>query len=126
MTSVGMIGAGRWGFNWVRTLAALSGVDLHWCCDVSSESLDRVRTAFPHVQTTTRLDDLLHDRTLDAVVIATSAPTHFDVASRALVAGKHAMVEKPMTLTTADAHALTELADRHGKVLMVGHLLEYH
>ena len=126
MTSVGMIGAGRWGFNWVRTLAARPDVELRWCCDVSPASLDRVRAAFPRVQTTTRLDDLLDDRTLDAVVIATIAPTHFDVAGRALAAGKHVMVEKPMTLTTADAHALTELADRHGKVLMVGHLLEYH
>jgi len=126
MISVAMIGAGRWGFNWVRTLAARPDVELRWCCDVSPASLDRVRAAFPRVQTTTRLDDLLDDRTLDAVVIATIAPTHFDVAGRALAAGKHVMVEKPMTLTTADAHALTELADRHGKVLMVGHLLEYH
>src|SRR5207253_7776143 len=51
---------------------------------------------------------------------------HFDVARRAILAGKHVMVEKPMTLTTTDADALTGLADRHGRVLMVGHLLEYH
>src|ERR1043166_7182482 len=126
MTSVGMIGAGRWGFNWVRTLASLPGVSLRWCCDVSPASLDRVHAAFPHGRTTTHLDDLIEDDTLDAVVIATIAPTHFDVASRALIAGKHVMVEKPMTLTTADAHALTELADSRAKVLMVGHLLEYH
>ena len=110
----------------MRTLAALPGVELRWCCDVSSASLERVHAPFPHVKTTTQLSDLLDDSTLDAVVIATIAPTHFDVASRAILAGKHAMVEKPMTLTTADAHALTELAQRHGKVLMVGHLLEYH
>ncbi len=126
MTSVGMIGAGRWGFNWVRTLAGLSGAALRWCCDVSPASLEKVRGQFPQVQTTTRLDDLLDDPALDAVVIATIAPTHFDVARRALLSGKHVMVEKPMTLTTADAHALTALAERQGKVLMVGHLLEYH
>jgi predicted dehydrogenase len=126
MTTVGMIGAGRWGLNWVRTLAALPDAALRWCCDVSPASLDKVRSQFPHVRTTANLADLLADPTLDAVVIATIAPTHFDVARAALLAGKHVLVEKPMTLTAADAHALTELAERQRRVLMVGHLLEYH
>lgn len=126
MTTIGMIGAGRWGFNWIRTLAALPGTQLRWVCDVSPVSLDRVRQQFPSVQTTTRLADLLEDGALDGIVIATIAPTHFDVARKALQAGKHVMVEKPMTLTTADAAVLTELASRLHRVLMVGHLLEYH
>jgi len=126
MTTIGMIGAGRWGGNWIRTLAALPGTQLRWVCDVSPASLEKIKQQFPQVQTTTRLDDLLEDPTLDGVVIATIAPTHFDVASRALSAGKHVMVEKPMTLTTGDAVALTDLAKRLHRVLMVGHLLEYH
>jgi predicted dehydrogenase len=126
MTTVGMIGAGRWGGNWVRALAALPGTQLRWVCDVSPTSLDRIRQQFPHVQTTTRLDDLLEDTTLAGVVIATIAPTHFDVARKALQAGKHVLVEKPMTLTTGDAIALTDLARSLHRVLMVGHLLEYH
>ena len=126
MTTVGMIGAGRWGGNWIRTLAALPGTQLRWVCDVNPASLDRIRQQFPQVQTTTRLDDLFEDATLDGIVIATSAPTHFDVASRALRAGKHVLVEKPMTLTTRDAVELTDLAKRLHRVLMVGHLLEYH
>jgi predicted dehydrogenase len=126
MVTVGMIGAGRWGFNWVRTLAALPGASLRWCCDVSPASLDRVRGQFPHVQTTTNVDELLADTSLDAVVIATIAPTHFDVACQALAANKHVMVEKPMTLTTADAYALRAQAAQRRRVLMVGHLLEYH
>ena len=126
MTIVGMIGAGRWGFNWIRTLAALPGVQLRWVCDVSPASLDRVRQQFPGVKTTTRLADLFEDATLDGIVIATIAPTHFDVARKAIQAGKHVMVEKPMTLTTGDAVELTELAKRLHRVLMVGHLLEYH
>ena len=126
MTTVGMICAGRWGFNWVRTLATLPNAALRWCCDVSPASLDKVRAAFPQVQTTSALDELLADPVLDAVVIATIAPTHYDVARRALLAGKHVLVEKPMTLTSADAHALTALARQQRRVLMVGHLLEYH
>lgn len=126
MTTVGMLGAGRWGGNWIRTLAALPGTQLRWVCDVRSASLEKIAQQFPHVRTTTRLDDLLEDVTLDGVVIATSAPTHFDVAKKALSAGKHVMVEKPMTLTTRDAVELTDLAQRLHRVLMVGHLLEYH
>jgi predicted dehydrogenase len=126
MTVLGMIGAGRWGGNWLRTLAGLAGTELRWCCDVSPASLDKVRQQFPQVKTTTRLEDLLDDRALAGVVIASIAPSHFDVARRALLAGKHVLVEKPMTLTTRDAVELTELARRHQRTLMVGHLLEYH
>lgn len=126
MTALGMIGAGRWGSNWVRTLAALPSVDLRWVCDTSEAALDRIGGQYPSVRTTTSLDDLWDDDSLDGVVIATSAPTHFDVARAALSAGKHAMVEKPMTLTTSESIQLTELARLRGRVLMVGHLLEYH
>jgi len=126
MVALGMIGAGRWGGNWVRTLANLPATQLRWCCDVSAASLEKVGKQFPQVKTTTRLDDLLEDPTLAGVVIASIAPTHFQVARRALLAGKHVMVEKPMTLTTREAMELTELADKLQRVLMVGHLLEYH
>lgn len=126
MTTVGMLGAGRWGGNWIRTLAALPGTQLRWVCDVNPAALDRIRQQFPHVQTTTRLDDLLNDPTLDGIVAATIAPTHYDVGRKALLAGKHILLEKPMTLTTRDAVELTELARDRQRVLMVGHLLEYH
>ena len=126
MIALGMIGAGRWGSNWIKTLAGLEGVVLRWCCDVSPASLARVQTQFPRVKTTTRLEDLLEDDTLAGVVIATIAPTHFPVAEQALKAGKHVMVEKPMTMSTWEARQLTELARRRDRVLMVGHLLEYH
>jgi predicted dehydrogenase len=100
--------------------------ELRWCCDLSEESLERVRRQFPKVSTTTRLDDLLKDPGLDGIVIASIAPTHFEVARRAIEAGKHVMVEKPMTLTTAEASASTGMARLRGRLLMVGHLLEYH
>jgi predicted dehydrogenase len=126
MTVIGMIGAGNWGGNWVRTLAAMPDVELRWCCDLSETSLERMRRQFPGLRTTTRLEDVLEDSGVQGLVIASIAPTHFDVAKRALEAGKHVMVEKPMTLTAGDAHELTALAQRRGRVLMVGHLLEYH
>src|SRR5687767_6138924 len=107
MTAVGMIGAGRWGGNWIRTLAHLPGTELRWCCDVSPASLDRVRQQFPQVKTTNNIGDLREDPTLAGVVIASIAPTHLDGARQALLAGKHVMVEKPMTLTTREAVELT-------------------
>ena len=73
MIALGMIGAGRWGGNWIKTLANLPGTELRWCCDVSPASLDRIRQQFPRVKTTTRLEDLLDDATLAGIVIATSA-----------------------------------------------------
>jgi len=126
MTRIGMIGAGRWGSNWIRTLAGLPEADLRWVCDCNEQALERVADQYPAVKTTTNLEDLWEDASLDGVVIATIAPTHFDVAKQAILAGKHVMVEKPMTLTTAESIELTDLAAMRGRVLMVGHLLEYH
>ncbi len=126
MTHLATIGAGRWGFNWIKTLAAHPDVDLRWCADVTTSALERVRTEFPGVRTTSDVADVLSDPLVTGVVIATSAPTHYDVARRALAAGKHVLVEKPMTLTRREAVQLNRLAEEQGLTLMVGHLLEYH
>src|SRR5262249_14617395 len=69
---------------------------------------------------------LLEDKNLDGIVLATTAPTHHDLGCQALSAGKHLLIEKPLTLSTADAWDLVHLADRRRRVLMVGHLMEYH
>lgn len=126
MTRIAMIGAGRWGSNWVRTLAAMKEAELCCVCDLHEPTLDRIRSQYPSVRMTSNLDDVMEDDSIDAVVIATIAPTHFDVAKRAILSGKHVMVEKPMTLTTSESIELTDLARLRGRVLMVGHLLEYH
>ena len=101
-------------------------VDLRWCCDLNEASLQRICRQLPATRTTTRLDEVLGDPAVDAIVIATAAPTHHEVARRALLSGKDVLVEKPMTLTTSHARDLVELARRSKRVLMVGHLLEYH
>jgi len=126
MTGIGLVGAGKWGGNWLRTLANLSDVSLRWCCDLNEALLAKVREQFPQVPTTTSFDDMLHDPATEGIVIASIAPTHFPLAKKALEAGKHVMVEKPMTLTAADALELNRIAARNNRVLMVGHLMEYH
>jgi predicted dehydrogenase len=124
--SVGVVGLGYWGPNLARNFAALEDCDLRWCCDASTEALERWSSSFPSARFTTDLGDLLADEKLDAVVVATDVPTHAAVATRALKAGKHCFVEKPLAQSYEQAHGVTEVAADTGLVLMVGHLLEYH
>ena len=124
--SVGVVGLGYWGPNLARNFDRLGETELRWVCDASDDALTRVGAQFPSTKTTTSLDDLLSDDSLDAIVIATPVPLHADLAVRVLEAGKHCFVEKPLAQSVADAERVVEAAERAGKVLMVGHLLEYH
>jgi len=126
MTGIGLVGAGNWGGNWLRTLAGLPEVSLRWVCDLNEALLATIHGQHQAVRTTTQLDDLLRDPGVEGIVIAAIAPTHYPLARKALEAGKHVMVEKPMTLTATDAVELNRLAAGLGRVLMVGHLMEYH
>jgi len=126
VTSFGVVGLGYWGPNLARNLDRLPGGELAWLCDSSEEALERWGAAFPSARTTTQLDDLLSDGALDAVVIATPVPTHAELALAAIAAGKHCFVEKPLARTEEEAERVVEAARAAGRVLMVGHLLEYH
>lgn len=126
MTSVGVAGLGYWGPNLARNLAALPGCELRWLCDADSNARERVRARFPGARLAAGLDELLGDDSLDAVVLATPVPTHAPLALRVLAAGKHCFVEKPLATSVAEAEAVAEAAERAGRTLMVGHLLEYH
>jgi predicted dehydrogenase len=123
---VGVAGLGYWGPNLARNFAALPGVELAWVCDASDERRAAAAARFPDARATASLDDLLADDALDAVVIATPVPTHADLAVRVLEAGKHCFVEKPLAVNVADAERAVHAAEAAGRVLMVGHLLEYH
>ncbi|MGB9186344.1 MAG: Gfo/Idh/MocA family oxidoreductase [Solirubrobacteraceae bacterium] len=123
---VGVAGLGYWGPNLARNFAALPDCELVWCCDESEAARTRVAAMFPGVQTTADLSELLADDELDAVVLATPVPTHAELAVRVLEAGKHCFVEKPLAQSVADAQRAVAAAQRAGRVLMVGHLLEYH
>jgi predicted dehydrogenase len=123
---VGVVGLGYWGPNLARNLDRLPGAELRWLCDGSEPALARIAPQFPGVRTTTELDELLADAVLDAVVCATPVPTHADVALRVLDAGKHCFVEKPLAQSVAAAEEVAAAAHASGRVLMVGHLLEYH
>jgi predicted dehydrogenase len=123
---VGVVGLGYWGPNIARNFAAIPGCELVWCCDSSVGALERVAGQFPGVRVTTDVDDLLSDPELDAVAVATPVPSHASLAVRVLEAGKHCFVEKPLAQSVSDAERAVQAARAGGRVLMVGHLLEYH
>ncbi|MCW3001744.1 MAG: Gfo/Idh/MocA family oxidoreductase [Conexibacter sp.] len=123
---IAAVGLGYWGPNLARAWSGLRETELAWLCDLDPDHLERFGGQFPEAQTTTDLDEVLADETVDAVAIATSAPTHAALAVRALDAGKHVFVEKPLALTSADARAMAAAAQRAGTLLVVGHLLVHH
>jgi len=118
-----VVGAGYWGINLVRVFHRL-GV-LGQICDFSSR-LEQLAVDYPDVRADASYQAVLDDPSLDAVVIATPAETHYELAKQALLAGKDVMVEKPMTLRCEETEDLIEMAESRRRILMVGHLLEYH
>ena len=123
MTRIGQVGLGPWGKNLARNFDDLG--DLALLCDVDEEC--RAEAARRHsARLTANFDELLADDSVEAVVIATPVPTHFDLARRSLEAGKHVFVEKPAAMRGAEMEELAELAEQRGRVLMPGHLLLYH
>jgi predicted dehydrogenase len=123
---VAVAGAGEWGRNHVRTLAALPGVRLAWVIDPDPRRRDEAHALAPDARIVAHDGDALRDPRLDAVVIASPSPTHYPVARAALAAGKHVLVEKPLAPTAAEAEDLVRRARRAKRLLAVGHLLLYH
>jgi predicted dehydrogenase len=124
--SVGVVGLGYWGPNLARNFERLGETELRWICDASDDARERWAPQFPRARVAASLDELLADESLDAVVIAAPVPLHAELAVRVLEAGKHCFVEKPLAQSVADAERVVAAAEVAGKVLMVGHLLEYH
>jgi predicted dehydrogenase len=123
---IGVVGLGYWGPNIARNFASVPGCELAWCCDSSPEALARIAESFPQTRLTDDLGELLSDPDLDAVAISTPVPTHAELSVRVLEAGKHCFVEKPLAQSVPDAERAVLAARENGRVLMVGHLLEYH
>jgi UDP-2-acetamido-3-amino-2,3-dideoxy-glucuronate N-acetyltransferase len=121
---VALVGCGYWGRNLARNLHQLG--QLGYICDPDPDTLRQARTAWPGVRTARRFDQVLKARSVRAVVIAAPAAQHYELAERAIRAGRDVFVEKPLALRVPEAEELVRLARRRRRVLMVGHLLEYH
>jgi predicted dehydrogenase len=119
-----VVGCGYWGKNLVRNFHRLS--DLRLCCDSSDKVRASIAAAYPDVKMTADYDAVLTDPSIQAVILATPAPSHAAMAIQALEAEKHVFVEKPLALSASDARAMVNAAAAANRILMVGHLLEYH
>lgn len=124
--TIGILGAGYWGPNLIRSFAETPGCELRYVCDLRQDLLAKVAKRFHQVNTTTRFEDLLQDPEVDGIVIATPATTHADLAAKALQAGKHVLVEKPLAHEAAAAERLVALAEAQKRILMVGHTFEFN
>lgn len=125
MLSIGVIGCGYWGPNLIRNFFSINDVRISYCADTSESRLSHIKSLYSEVNLTKDYRDVIQDKNVDAVIIATPIETHYKIARECLESGKHVLVEKPITNTSAEAEKLISLADENKKVLMVDHTFEY-
>lgn len=125
MINVGIIGYGYWGPNLVRNFSSLNNCRVAMVSDFRAERLEVVSKLYPAIKVTTQPDEIFSAPSIDAVVIATPVFTHHALAKKALEAGKHVLIEKPMTATVKEAEELMNLAAQRSQLLMVDHTFLY-
>src|SRR5882672_5546349 len=125
MIRIGVIGYGYWGPNLVRNFMGAQGSAVVAVCDLREERLSRLRKIYPTLRTSNNTDELIQDREVDAVIIATPVSSHFDLAMATLRAGKHVLVEKPLASSSDQARKLIDEAGARKLVLMVDHTFVY-
>lgn len=125
LINVAVIGLGYWGPNLVRNFLKIPGVRIVTVCDLLKKNLKKISISFPSVKTTNNYKQIINDKTIDLVAIATPLKTHFLLAKNALLANKHVLIEKPMTQTSKDAGELISIANKMQKIIMVGHTFVY-
>jgi predicted dehydrogenase len=125
MIGVAVVGYGYWGPNLVRNFYEVPGVRLVSVCDRDTKVLAKVSGRYPSIETTTNFDEVLKDSRVDVIAVATPVASHYDLALRALQAGKHVFIEKPMTATTEQAIRLLDEAQRRNLVIGVDHTFIY-
>jgi predicted dehydrogenase len=122
---VAVIGLGYWGPNLLRVLSDNPDVEVRWICDLDKDRLTKYRRRYPASRVTTQYSRVLADPEIEAVIIATPVHTHYDLAVRAISAGKHVFVEKPLAQSSQLADELAELASAERRILMCGHTFVY-
>lgn len=125
MINLAVIGFGYWGPNIVRNFITQSNCNVSYVADLRQERLNLVKKNYQNVNVTTSIHEIVRNKDIDAIVIATPVFTHFELAKEALENGKHVLLEKPMTSSVAEAENLINLAGKYNKVLMVDHTFLY-
>ncbi|MBJ6725348.1 Gfo/Idh/MocA family protein [Geomesophilobacter sediminis] len=121
MLRLGVVGYGYWGPNIVRNFSSIPGASVHSVCDVDARALGMVKKNFPKIEITDDYDALVKSRRIDAVAVVTPVSTHYELAKKALLNGKHLFIEKPFTASSAQAEELIEIAERKKLTIMVDH-----
>jgi predicted dehydrogenase len=111
---IGVVGLGYWGPNLLRNFSSAAGASVQMCCDLDDARCRKFAKSYPAVQFTRSLEEMLKSPDVDAVAVATPVHTHYEIARAALGAGKHVLVEKPLTMRTDHAEELVALADKNG------------
>lgn len=124
--NLAVIGAGKWGFNHVRTAIGVLEADQVTVCDSNPDIKKKIEKIKNGINFTTDLSSILNNERINAVIVATPAETHYAIALQLLNKGKNVLVEKPFTLFTAEAKTLNVVAEKYNCKLMVGHVLLYH
>ena len=125
MLRAALIGTGYWGPNLANSIERTGKAVVHALCDACPDNLGSLARRYPYARTTTDVGEVLQDDGVDAVFIATPTTTHYELGKRVLEAGKHVLIEKPITTSSPEAAALVRLARERDRVLMVGHVFEY-
>ena len=126
MVGMAVVGAGAWGKNHIRVFSELPNVRLKYVCDSDRSKLLSIQRAYPQAKMVETIKPILEDSDVRGIVVASSAASHYSLAKEALMADRDVLVEKPMALHSEEAEEILEIAEKRGRILMVGHLLLYH
>jgi predicted dehydrogenase len=121
MINVGVIGVGYWGPNLIRNFIACPATDVRICCDLKDERLNYIHRIYPAIQTSENSDEVINNKAIDLIAICTPVFSHYELARKSLEAGKHVLIEKPMTATVSESEELLNLAEQKGLRIFVDH-----
>lgn len=123
--NIGVVGCGYWGPNLIRNFRAQPDCIVKAICDQDETRLKQLKSLYPEVHPERDFDRMIADPKLDAVIVATPVRFHYGMAKKALAAGKHTFIEKPMASSSAECEELIDLAKKNGLILMIGHTFLY-
>jgi predicted dehydrogenase len=126
MIKLALIGCGKWGKNYLKTVTAIEDCELKWACDLDYQKLNQAAPVYPQTRFTENKADILNDSEVQGVIIATTPESHYMLAKEAINKGKAVLVEKPVTINRKDSNDLIELAAAKNTILMAGYTLIYH
>ena len=124
--NIGQFGCGYWGPNLIRNFIKIREIGKLIVCDNNKEMLKKISSEYLTLQTTESTDTIINDPSVDAVVIALPAAMHYEYAKKALLAGKHILVEKPLAMKCEEAEELIHLGKEKNKIIMAGHTFLYN